>query len=98
MACLDQNLKAHHIITADGVKNNNFLFNKLPYIGYDLNDWHNIVTLSGIPELAFFYEMALHSGPYPMTYTDKVENELNKILVRIKNTIFAIKLLLMQNS
>ncbi|SDH76730.1 A nuclease family of the HNH/ENDO VII superfamily with conserved AHH [Vibrio xiamenensis] len=88
MPGVEKNLQAHHIITVDEMKNNKFLFNKLPYLGYDLNDWHNIVVLPGIPELACFYEMPLHSGSHPTPYTVKVKNELNKLSIRIKESEF----------
>ncbi|WP_258957334.1 AHH domain-containing protein [Vibrio atlanticus] len=77
MEGLEKNLQAHHIITVNEMENNDFLFKKLPYLGYNLNDWHNIVVLPGIPELACFYEMPLDSGSHPTPYTDNVKRRLS---------------------
>ncbi|ELB1483984.1 DUF4150 domain-containing protein [Vibrio parahaemolyticus] len=74
---LEKNLQAHHIITVDEMENNDFLYKKLPYLGYNLNEWHNVVVLPGIPELACFYEMPLHSGSHPTPYTDNVKRRLS---------------------
>ncbi|EOV0146029.1 PAAR-like domain-containing protein [Vibrio vulnificus] len=74
---LEKNLQAHHIITVDEMENNDFLYKKLSYLGYNLNEWHNVVVLPGIPELACFYEMPLHSGSHPTPYTDNVKRRLS---------------------
>ncbi|MFS1891572.1 PAAR-like domain-containing protein [Vibrio lentus] len=79
MEGLEKNLQAHHIITVNEMENNDFLFKKLPYLGYNLNDWYNIVVLPGIPELACFYEMPLHSGSHPTAYTDNVKRRLSSL-------------------
>ncbi|AIW20474.1 hypothetical protein IX92_04515 [Vibrio coralliilyticus] len=86
MASLEKNLQAHHIITVKEMENNTFLFKKLPFLGYDLNDWHNIVVLPGIPELACFYEMPLHSGSHPTPYTNNVKVELQQLEESIKDS------------
>ncbi|MEZ8103237.1 PAAR-like domain-containing protein [Vibrio bivalvicida] len=85
---LERNLQAHHIITVNEMENNKFLFKKLPFLGYDLNDWHNIVVLPGIPELACFYEMPLHSGPHPSPYTRNVKRQLQDLAQDIKDSLF----------
>ncbi|WP_372587909.1 PAAR-like domain-containing protein [Vibrio parahaemolyticus] len=72
-------LAAHHIITVDEMKNNALLYKKLPALGYELNDWHNIVVLPTIPELACFYELPLHSGPHPSPYTINVKTQLKLV-------------------
>ncbi len=86
IASLEKNLQAHHIITVKEMENNTFLFKKLPFLGYDLNDWHNIVVLPGIPELACFYEMPLHSGYHPTPYTENVKRRLDKLRSEIQKS------------
>jgi len=86
ISALEKNLQAHHIITVNEMKSNDFLFKKLPNLGYDLNDWYNIVVLPGIPELACFYEMPLHSGSHPSTYTNTVKTELQQLEAKIKSS------------
>ncbi|KJY68422.1 hypothetical protein TW78_20905 [Vibrio coralliilyticus] len=85
---LEKNLQAHHIITVNEMESNKFLFKKLPFLGYDLNDWHNIIVLPGIPELACFYEMPLHSGNHPSAYTSNVKAQLQDLAQDIKDSMF----------
>ncbi|WP_345779102.1 AHH domain-containing protein [Vibrio sp. Isolate24] len=84
----ESNLQAHHLITVEAMRQNDFLYNKLPHLGYDFNDWHNIVVLPSIPELACFYEMPIHSGSHPKTspYVKTVEKELQKLEAKIKSS------------
>nr|WP_230674923.1 PAAR-like domain-containing protein [Vibrio campbellii] len=86
----ESNLQAHHLITVEAMEQNDFLYNKLPHLAYDLNDWHNIVVLPSIPELACFYEMPIHSGSHPKTspYIKGVEKELQKLEAKIKSSEF----------
>ncbi|WP_305815648.1 PAAR-like domain-containing protein [Photobacterium leiognathi] len=81
-------LAAHHIITIEMLEKNEFLYKKLPYLGYDVNAWHNIVVLPTIPELACFYEMPLHSGPHPTPYTNNIRDRLEDLEDKIKNSEF----------
>ncbi|MFA0308798.1 PAAR-like domain-containing protein [Vibrio splendidus] len=84
-------LAAHHIITVDELKNNSILYKKLSALGYELNDWHNIVVLPTIPELACFYELPLHSGPHPNPYTINVRTQLRLISDAIQSSYYCDK-------
>jgi hypothetical protein len=89
-------LQAHHIITIKQMKIKKFLMRKLPSVGYDINAGHNITVLPGIPELACFYQMPLHSGPHssskkPSLYVMYVAEELGLLENKIKRSSFCDK-------
>lgn len=77
-------LAAHHIITVNEMKNNHFLFEFLPQVGYDLNEKHNITVLPMLPELGCDLGVQIHNSSHPNPYTQNVANELTKLENKIK--------------
>jgi len=80
------NLNAHHLITVGELKANDFLYKKLPFLGYDINEWHNLVVLPSLPELACFYEMPLHASNHPKPYTKDIKRRLQELEQSIRES------------
>ncbi|MDO6707526.1 PAAR-like domain-containing protein [Photobacterium sp. 1_MG-2023] len=81
-------IAAHHIVTIEEMKKNDFLFNLLPKLGYNINKEYNVTVLPIVPELACALEVPLHNSSHPSAYTIEINRKLLMLSDEIEDSFY----------